>query len=278
MASIADRMLVTFCFVDDFLPAHPGQARWRTSNNARPAVTDAEVITIALMQGRSGCASLKRTSRLVQQNGRPLFPKLPSYKRWLARLHELAPVVGMLVRQAPLPLSEKLYRMDSKPIPVCKPIRHGRVLLLRDEEACRGKNKAGWHFGFTLHVLAHHSGAILCAILTPANGDERDVAAARACAVDGGIPLAGLGYRDAKEWEPLLLGESDMVLVTPAHAARQEQRARVSSVRERIETRFSGRWNRLIDRVLSRSWHGLWNTIKLKMLHSNLCQAGILPT
>ena len=37
------------------------------------------------------------------------------------------------------------------------------------------------------------------------------------------------------------------------------------------------------DRVFSRSWHGLWNTIKLKMLrynlmlHYNLCQAGVLP-
>jgi hypothetical protein len=94
--------------------------------------------------------------------------------------------------------------MDSKPIPVCKPIRHGRVRLLRDEGAYFGKNQAGWYFGFKLHVLSHHSGALLCAFLTPANVDDRDVAAALADAVEGGVLLADLGYRDAKELEPLL--------------------------------------------------------------------------
>ncbi len=48
-------------------------------------------------------------------------------------------------------------------------------------------------------------------------------------------------------------------------------------MRERIETTFSCLWGRFVDRVFSRSFHGLWNTIKLKMLHYNLCLAGILP-
>ena len=105
---------------------------------------------------------------------------------------------------------------------------------------------------------------------------NRDVAAALAEVVDGGVLLADLGYQDAKELEPLLWGEFDLLLITPAHAPKA-QRALVSRVRERIETCFSGLWSRFVDRVFSRSWHGLWNTIKLKMLHYNLCQAGILP-
>ncbi len=276
MQSIADQMLIVFCFVDDFLLAHPGQARWRASNNARPEFTDAEVLTVALMQGCFGCASLKQTHRLVAQNWRHLFPKLPGYPQWLARLHQFAPLVGRLVQQATQPLADTLYLMDSKPIPVCKPVRHGRVRLLRDEGAYFGKNKAGWYFGFKLHLLAYHSGALLCAIVTPANWDDRDVAGALAQAVDGGTLLADLGYRDAKALEPLLWDELDLLLVTPAHAG-QKHRALVSSVRERIETCFSGLWSRFVDRVFSRSFHGLWNTIKLKMLHYNLCQAGVLP-
>ena len=81
MQSIADQMLVVFCFVDDFFLTHPAPARWRASNNARPAFTDAEVITIALMQGCFGCASLKQTYPLVAQNWRHLFPQLPSYQQ-----------------------------------------------------------------------------------------------------------------------------------------------------------------------------------------------------
>jgi len=276
MQSITDQMTIVYCFVDDFLKAHPGPTKWRTSNNAHPRFTDAEVLTIAVMQGCLGVATLKQAYRLVAKNWRALFPKLPSYKQWLARLHKLAALVGMLVQKATLPFCDTLYLMDSKPIPVCLPIRHGRVRLLRDQGAYWGKNKAGWYFGFKLHVLSHHSGAILCAFLTPANVDDRDLAGALADAVEGGVLLADLGYRDAQALEPLLLEEFEMLLITPAHGGL-EHRGLVSSVRERVETCFSGLWNRFVDRVFSRSWHGLWNTIKLKMLHYNLCQAGVLP-
>jgi hypothetical protein len=39
-----------YCFIDDYLKAHPQRAGWRSSPNCRPAFTDAEVLTIALMQ------------------------------------------------------------------------------------------------------------------------------------------------------------------------------------------------------------------------------------
>jgi hypothetical protein len=63
------------------------------------------------------------------------------------------------------PLGERFYILDSKPVPVCKPIRHGRVRLLREEGAYFGKSSTGWFFGFKLHALVHQSGAILAALL-----------------------------------------------------------------------------------------------------------------
>ena len=63
--------------------------------------------------------------------------------------------------------------------------------------------------------------------------------------------------------------------MTPAHAP-PEQRALISSVRERIETVFSCLWQRFVDRVFSRSFEGFWSAIKVKMLHYNLCRAAIL--
>ena len=47
-------------------------------------------------------------------------------------------------------------------------------------------------------------------------------------------------------------------------------------LRERVETTFSQLWGRFVDRVFSRSWAGLWTTIKLKLLHYNLTHAGML--
>jgi hypothetical protein len=69
-----------------------------------------------------------------------------------------------------------------------------------------------------------------------------------------------------------------MLLVTPDTAGDdKKKRALISSIRERVETCFSSLWCRFIDRVFSRSWEGLWNTVKLKVLHFNFCQTGILP-
>ena len=85
--------------------------------------------------------------------------------------------------------------------------------------------------------------------------------------------LGDLGYR-SQALQDELLEETGWLLLTPASATRE--RALLSSLRERVETTFSQLWNRFVDRIYSRSWHGLWNTIKRKMLHLNLCLNGVI--
>src|SRR5262249_21674822 len=153
--------------------------------------------------------------------------------------------------------------IDSKPIPVCKAIRHGRVRLLRDEGAYFGKSSAGWFFGFKLHTLRDVQGCIIDALLTACNIDDRGPATALAEAIEGGVVLADLGYTGPELGE-MLAEHNELLLIT-----RQEvpdHRELHSSVRQGIETLFSQLWHRFIDRVFSRSWRGLWNTIKLKLL------------
>jgi len=62
--TITDQMTQLYVFVDDYLKAHPAQAAWRRSNNAAPIFTDAEVLTIGLLQGAFGGATLKQTYEL----------------------------------------------------------------------------------------------------------------------------------------------------------------------------------------------------------------------
>ena len=164
-------MTEIYCFVDDFLRAHPQQAQWRQSPNRSPRFTDAEVITIALLPGSFGCDTLKRAYKLVRDNWRSAFPHLVSCKQWMQRLHALSGLVGQLVRAVSLRLEEadNFYLMDSKPIPVCHPIRHGRARLLRDDGAYFGKSSKGWFFGFKLHLLIAERGHVLGALLSPAN-------------------------------------------------------------------------------------------------------------
>jgi IS5 family transposase len=275
MPSIADSLIAVYCFVDDFLKERTSVAAWRRSPNDRPAFTDAEVITVGLMQGCLGVATLKQTYRLIAWNYAEWFPRLCSYPQWIGRLHALTAIVGRLIHQAILTtkLVGRIYLLDSKPIPLCQHIRNGRVRLLRGDGAFYGKNRAGWYFGYKLHALVHSTGVILSAILTPANWPDRDVAVALGASVQGGILLGDVGY-GGDELHEALAEEVQLFLITAPEAG--EKRKVISGVRERIETTFSQLWNRFVDRVYSRSWEGLWSTIKLKLLHFNLCLAGLL--
>ena len=274
--SINDRLTEIYAIVDDYLKAHPQRAQWRRSNNNRPALSDAEVITIALMQGYFGSSTLARTYALVKANAGGAFPHLCSYKQWLARLHQLTGLIGQMVQAARCSNPEEaIFLLDSKPLPMCLALRHGRVKLLREDGAHFGKTSKGWFFGFKLHLLTDLAGSIIGAVLTPANWTDRDVAPALAEFVEGGIAIGDLGYR-GEELAQLLAEQTGVLLLTRADVA--ERKALLASVRARIETTFSQLWNQFIDRIFSRSWNGLWNTVKLKMLYFNLLHSGLISS
>ena len=91
--------------------------------------------------------------------------------------------------------------------------------------------------------------------------------------VEGGVTLGDLGYRGqqrAAEWAE----EAGMLVLTRADAP--EKKCLLAQVRQGIETSFSQWWYKFLDRVFSRSWRGLWNTIQLKVIYYNLRQAGFL--
>ena len=273
--SVEHQMTEIYCFVDEFLNTQPALARGRRSPHGQPRFSDAEVVTLALLQGVFAVATLKQTYRLVAQNWRSAFPALPTYKQWLARLHQWGPQVGRVLATTcgHAPTAARLYLLDSKPIPLCAPIRHGRVRLLREEGAYFGKTSKGWFFGFKLHLLRHISGRVLNIILTPGNLDDRDPAVALVQTVDGGVTVGDLGDR-GPECADSLAEEAQMLLITRDRAP--EHKFVLSQVRQGIETTFSQLWWQFVDRVFSRSWRGLWNTIQLKVLFYNLVHAGVL--
>ncbi|MCC6446303.1 MAG: IS982 family transposase [Armatimonadetes bacterium] len=276
MVPIVDQMIERSLFVSDYLRDHPHLAQWRTSNNAALAFTDAEVITMGLMQGGLGVDTLKKTYSLIAATFREWFPRWIAYQQWLARLHALSEGIGRLVWASVQITGQALrvYVFDSKPIPVCQPIRQGRVRLLREDGAYFGKTKAGWFFGFKLHAVIHISGVVLDAVLTPGNWADGKLALRLCEAIDGGIGLGDTSY-GGQPVQAELAEEADLLVITPG-AAGKRRKTLISCLRERIETVFSALWSLFVDRVFSRSWHGLWNTIKLKVLQYNLCHQGIV--
>jgi Transposase DDE domain len=262
-------------FMDDFLTAHPALAQWRQSPHDQPAFADAEVLTIALLQGCLGVASRKQTYRIVAHNCRSAFPRLCSYQQWMARLQVLTvPIRALLSATMQIPTgSAAFYLIDAKPLPVCHRVRHGRVRLLREDGAYWGKTSKGWFFGFKLHLLRHIDGRIVNLVLTPGNWDDRAPVLTLLDGVDGGITWGDLGYRGkqrVEEWAE----EAEMLVLTRADAP--EQKFLLTQGRQAIETSLSQLWYKFLDRVFSRSWRGLWNTVQLKVLHYNLRHAGVL--
>jgi hypothetical protein len=272
--SIEHQMTEIYCFVDDYLSAHPALSGWRRSPHSAPRSADAEVITIALLQGPLVVASLKKAYRMVAKNWREAFPRRPSDTQWVNRRHRLTRQVGALLEATcgHASTDARLYLLDSKPIPLCHALRHGRVRLMREDGARFGKSSKGWFFGFKLHAVRHIAGRVMNIILTPANWDDRDPALALQEGTDGGVSIGDLGYRD-----PDCAGsleEVEMLLITRADAP--DHKFLLSQVRQGVETMFSQWWHQFIDRVFSRSWNGLWNTLKLKVLHYNLVHAGVV--
>lgn len=275
MPNMIHQLTTIYVILADLFATHPQSAHWRLSNNSQPSFTDAEVLAIALMQSYFQAPTLKRTYLLVRANDPRAFPHLPSYQQWLARLHKLTALVGqVLVASTPTQSWQgDYYLLDSKPIPVCLPIRHGRVRLLRDEGAYFGKSSKGWFFGFKLHLVRDRDGRLLNAVLTPANYDDRSVAFSLMAPLPAGVAIGDLGYRGWPVKEQI--GEETGILLI-TRADLPEKRELISTVRQGIETTFSQLWHQFIDRVYSRSWLGLWNTIQLKLISYQLRHSGLL--
>src|SRR3982751_7087159 len=276
MLSIEDQLVQLYVFVDDFCQTRPDLADWRHSSHQQPAFSGAEVLTIALLQSGLEVASLKQTYRLIAANYRAAFPCLCSYPQWIARVHALTALLEALLRATTnlAPGTAAFYLIDAQPIPVCHPLRHWRGRLLREESAYLGKTSKGWFFGFKLHVLRHIDGRMVNLILTPGHWDDRVPVLALLDGVAGGVTRGDLGYRGQQRAEEGA-EEADLMVLTRADAP--EQKFLLAQVRQAIETSFSQLWYKFLDRVYSRSWSGLWNTIQLKVLHYNLRQAGVLP-
>ncbi len=277
MLSIKEQLTLVYCLADDGLKSQNNGGKWRKSNH-NPKCTDAEIIAVAMMQSYFGCATLKRTYLLVKANDPQAFPNLPSYKQWLARWHKVSFLMEEILENIPLNIADEgdIYLIDSFPIPMCQALRHGRVNLLRDQGAHFGKSTKGWFFGFKLHVLSTRTGQIVGAVLLPTGYDDRAGARMLASLMnEGSLAIADLGYR-GENFQMEMYQEEGVLFLTRADITSRRMKILHSVIRERVEGIFSSLWERFATRVYSRSWHGLWNTLKLKTLDYKLCFAEII--
>jgi len=82
---------------DDLLKASPERAPWRLKVGIAPRISDAELITLAVMQALLGHTSETRWLRYTRSHLQHLFRYLPQQPGYNKRLRRLGTTIGWLV-------------------------------------------------------------------------------------------------------------------------------------------------------------------------------------
>lgn len=164
---------------DDLLKAFPERAPWRPGAGLSPTVTDAELLTLAVLQALLGFASESRWLRHARRNLLHLFPRLPQQPGYNKRLRKLAGTMTWLIRAL---AAETSMWADDVRVVDSTPVECGR-----SRETARRSDLAGWaeygycashsrYFrGLRLHLLTTVHGLPAGFALAGAKADEREV-------------------------------------------------------------------------------------------------------
>ena len=227
--TLATRLYVT---IDDLLLEHPQWAPERPSVGIAPKLTDAELITLAVIQALLGFTSEARFIRHANAHLRSLFPYLPNRPGYNKRLRHAAAtmqhIIATLARDCPS-WHDDVWLVDSTPVECGR----SRETVKRSDMAgyasygyCASHSRFFW--GLRLHLIATPSGLPIAYALTSAKVDERDTALAMLHldpALDGRagqILMADKGYRSAAfETE---LNEHGITLIRPTIKSERARR------------------------------------------------------
>jgi hypothetical protein len=164
---------------DDLLKESPQLAPCRPDVGIDPKLSDAELVTLAVMQALLGFTSEARWLRHARAHLRHLFPYLPQQPGYNKRLRAAGPMIRHCIRvlaQGSSGWTDDVWVVDSTP-----------VECGRSRETARRSDLAGWaeygycashsryFWGLRLHLVATLGGLPVAFALTGAKADERQV-------------------------------------------------------------------------------------------------------
>jgi hypothetical protein len=164
---------------DDLLKASPQHAPWRPQTGICPRITDAELVTLAVMQALLGFVSEARWLRFAGRHLRALFPYLPGQAGYNKRLRALAAtmtwLIGVLAHDTSL-WGDDVWVADSTPVECGRSretARRSELARWAEYGYCASHSRYFW--GLRLHLLTTLHGLPIGFALTGAKADERQV-------------------------------------------------------------------------------------------------------
>jgi hypothetical protein len=167
-----------YATTDDLLKEHPELAPWRPVVGIAPRLTDAELVTLAMMQAMLGFTSEAKWLRHARAHLRHLFSYLPQQSGYNKRLRKAAGLMRSVNRTLATQTSiwsDDVWAVDSTP-----------VECGRSRETAKRSDLAGWaqygycashsrfFWGLRLHLVCTLQGLPVAFALTGAKADERE--------------------------------------------------------------------------------------------------------
>ncbi|MFJ7198083.1 MULTISPECIES: IS982 family transposase [unclassified Streptomyces] len=217
---------------DDVLKDSPQFAPWRSAVGIAPQLSDAELVTLAMMQAMLGFTSEARWLRHARAHLRHLFPYLPQQPGCNKRLRKAAELIRRVTRTLAVDTTlwtDDVWGVDSTP-----------VECGRSRETVKRSDLAGWaQYGYCashsrffwdlrLHLVCTLHGLPVAFALTGAKADERetllDLLAVEPQLIDErpGQTLIGDKNYFGREFEQQL-AELDIRLLRPARKGEAER-------------------------------------------------------
>jgi Transposase DDE domain len=165
--------------IDELLQQAPQLAPWRPAVGIAPKLSDAELVTLAVLQALLGFTSEARWLRHADRHLRHLFPYLPRQAGYNKRLRRAAGLLGHAIRAVATDTglwTDDVWLVDSTP-----------VECGRSRETTKRSALAGWaqygycasysryFWGLRLHLVCTLHGLPVALALTGAKADERQV-------------------------------------------------------------------------------------------------------
>ena len=164
---------------DDLLKSHPERVPSRPRVGIEPGISDAELVTMAVMQALLGFTSEARWLRHANAHLRHLFPYLPQQPGYNKRLRRLADTLnwltGRLARDTSV-WTDDVWVVDSTPVECARSrdtVKRSDLAGWAEYGYCASHSRYFW--GLRLHLVATLQGLPIGFALTGAKADERQV-------------------------------------------------------------------------------------------------------
>ena len=174
--TLATALYVT---IDDLLQQAPHLAPWRPRVGIAPKLSDAELLTLAVMQALLGFVSEARWLRYAGRHLRHLFPYLPGQSGYNKRLRRTAELLRHVIRAIACDTtlwSDDVWVVDSTPVPCgCsrETVKRSQLSGWAQYGYCASHSR--WFWGLRLHLVCTLHGLPVLVALTGAKADERQV-------------------------------------------------------------------------------------------------------